>query len=175
MSLLVQLLQSIGLNLIVDVALELGLVALLVIVGKSLHVLSDVAGEDVLAESLGIELLGLDVVTGEAVLGVGDEETTVRSTLHGTEDTGTGGGTGETDIQEDLEWAALLTIDLSGLGKRELAIGLLNTGESLVKLKLLQGAAGEQKTSGIGGGPVGETVLEPLSAGKYASRQIYSQ
>jgi hypothetical protein len=106
---------------------------------------------------------------------VGDEETTVRSTLHGTEDTGTGGGTGETDIQEDLEWAALLTIDLSGLGKRELAIGLLNTGESLVKLKLLQGAAGKQKTSGIGGGPVGETVLDPLSAGKYASRQIYSQ
>lgn len=175
MGVLVELLKTVSLNVIIDVAAELGLVALLVVVGKSLHVLGDVAGKDVLAESLGVELLGLDVVTGEAVLGVGDEQTTVRSTLHGTEDTGTGGGTGETDIQEDLEWAALLTIDLSGLGKRELAIGLLNAGESLVKLKLLQGAAGEQKTSGIGGGPVGETVLELLSAGKYASRQIYLQ
>ena len=165
MSILVELLKTVGLDVIVDVAAELGLVALLVIIGKGLHVLSDVAGEDVLAEGLGIELLGLDVVTGEAVLRVGNEETTVRSTLHGTEDTGTGGGTGETDVQEDLERAALLAINLSGLGERELAVSLLNTLESLVKLELLQGAAGKQKTSGIGGGPVGETVLEILSVG----------
>ena len=173
--LLVELLKTIGLDVIIDVAAELGLVALLIVVGKSLHVLSDVAGEDVLAEGLGIELLGLDVVTGEAVLGVGNEETTVRSTLHGTEDTGTSRGTGKTNVQEDLEGAALLTVDLSGLGERELAIGFLNTLESLVELELLQGAAGKQKTSGIGGRPVGKTVLRKLVCEGLMFPQMYAQ
>ena len=155
---LVELLKTISLKVIIDVARELGLVALLIVIGESLHVLSDVTGEDVLAESLGIELLGLDVETGEAVLGVGNVETTVGSTLHGTEDTGTGGGAGETDIKEDLEGAALLTVDLGGLGDVVLAVSLLDTGESLVELELLEDTAGEQETSGVSGRPVGQTV-----------------
>jgi hypothetical protein len=155
---LVELLKTVGLEVVVDVAAELGLVALLVIVGEGLHVLSDVTTEDVLAEGLGVKLLALGVVTGETVLGVGDEDTTVGATLHGTEDTGTGGGTGETDIQEDLEWAALLTVNLGGLGEGELTVSLLNTGEVLVQLKLLENAAGKEETGGVRGGPVGKTV-----------------
>jgi hypothetical protein len=122
-----------------------------------------VTGEDVLAEGLGVELLGLDIITGEAVLRVRNIETTVGGTLQGTEDTGTGGGTDQTDIQEDLERAAFLTVDLGGLGERELTVSLLNTLESLVELELLQSAAGEQKTNGVGGSPVGETVLCKVS------------
>ena len=155
---LVKLLKTVGLDVIVNVAGELGLVALLVIIGEGLHVLSDVTGEDVLAEGLGVELLALNVVTGETVLGVRNKETTVRCTLHGTEDTGTGGGAGETDIKEDLEGAALLTVDLDGLGDVVLTIGLLDTGEVLVELKLLENTAGEQKTGGVSGRPVGQTV-----------------
>jgi hypothetical protein len=155
---LVELLKTIGLEVVIDVAGELGLVTLLVVIGEGLHVLSDVAGEDVLAESLGVELLGLDVETGEAVLGVGNEETTVGGTLHGTEDTGTSGGAGETNIKEDLEGAALLTVDLDGLGDVVLTIGLLDTGEVLVELKLLEDTAGKEKTGGVGGRPVGQTV-----------------
>jgi hypothetical protein len=155
---LVELLKTVSLKVVVDVAAELGLVALLIVIGKGLHVLSNVTGEDVLAESLGIELLALDVETGEAVLGVGNEDTTVGAALHGTEDTGTSGSADETDIQEDLEWAALLTVDLSGLGESELTVSLLDTDEVLVHLELLEGTAGKKETGGVSGRPVGQTV-----------------
>lgn len=171
---LVQLLKTIGLHVVINVAAELGLVALLVVIGKSLHVLSDVTAEDVLAEGLGVELLGLDVVTGEAVLGVGNVETTVGGTLQGTEDTGTSGSTDKTDIQEDLEGAALLTVDLGGLSEAELTVSLLNTLEGLVKLELLQGAAGEQETDSVGSGPVGETVLYRISMRIGAARRTHT-
>jgi hypothetical protein len=155
---LVELLKTVGLDIVIDVAAELRLVALLVVVGEGLHVLSDVTTEDVLAEGLGVELLAFNVVTGETVLGVGNEDTTVGATLHGTKDTGTGGGTGETDIQENLEWAALLTVNLGGLSEGELTVSLLNTNEVLVQLELLENAAGKEETGSVGGGPVGETV-----------------
>lgn len=155
---LVELLKTVGLDLLIDVARELGLVTLLVVVGEGLHVLSDVAGEDVLAEGLGVELLGLDVVTGETLLGVGDVETTVGGTLHGTEDAGTGGGADKTDVEVALEGAALLTVNLGRLSLGELAISLLNTSEGLVEAELDESATGDKETNAVGGGPVGKTV-----------------
>lgn len=163
MGLSVDLLQVTSIDLVVDVLLELRLEALLIVVGEGLHVLSDVATEDVAAESLGVELLGLDVVAGEAGLGVGDEDTTVRGTLHGSEDTGTGGGTVETDIKESLEGTALAILGLSGLGQGVLALRLLNTDESLIQAELGQGAAGEQETGGVGSGPVGQAVGDAVA------------
>lgn len=158
----VQVLNAISLDVIIDVLLELALVALLVVISEGLHVLGDVATEDVLAESLGVELLGLDIETGETVLRVGNEDATVRGTLQDTEDTGTSGGAGKTDIKEGLEGAALLTIDLGGLGQGVLAIGLLDTSEALVKTKLLEDTAGDQETGSVGSGPVGKTVLDAV-------------
>lgn len=160
----IEVLEGVGLKVVLDVLDELALVALLIVVGEGLHVLSDVTAEDVLLEGLGIELLGLHVETGEAVLGVGDEDTTVGGTLHDTEDTGTGGGAGETDIKEGLEGAALTIVGLGGLGESVLTIGLLNTGELLIEAELLQDAAGEEETSGVGSGPVGKTVLDAIGA-----------
>lgn len=163
--LLVELLQTVSLDIVVDVLLELGLVALLIVIGQSLHVLGDVATVDVLAEGLGVKLLSLHVETGETVLGVGNKDATVRGTLHGTEDTGTGRGADETDIEEGLEGAAALAIlTLSSLGQGVLAIGLLNTGELLLEAELLEGAAGDQQTSGVGSSPVGQTVLDTVGA-----------
>jgi hypothetical protein len=161
--LLVELLKTVGLDLLVDVARELGLVTLLVVVGKSLHVLSDVAGEDVLAEGLSVKLLGLDVVTGETLLGVRDVETTVGGTLHGTEDAGTSGGADKTNVEVALEGAALLTVNLSGLSLGELAISLLNTSEGLVEAELDKSATGDKKTNAVGGSPVGKTVGDVVS------------
>lgn len=160
---LVELLKTIGLNLVVGVAAELGLVALLIVVGEGLHVLSDVATEDVLAQSLGVQLLGLHVVSRETLLGVRDVETTIRRTLHGTENTGTGGGPSKTNIEVRLEWAAGLAIDFGWLGDGELAVGLLNALESLVKLELAERAAGKQKTGAVGGGPVGQAVGDTVA------------
>lgn len=159
----VEVLNVTGLNLVLKVLVELAAVTLLIVVGKTLHVLGDVATEDVVAESLSIELLGLNVVTGEAVLGVGDEDTTVGGTLHGSEDTGTGGGTGKTDIKEGLEGTALTVIGLNGLGERVLTISLLNTGELLVNAQLLEGTAGKEETGGVSGSPVGQTVGDAIA------------
>jgi hypothetical protein len=89
---------------------------------------------------------------------VRDVETTVGGTLHGTEDAGTSGGADKTDVEVALEGAALLAVDLSGLGLGELAISLLNTGEGLVEAELDKSATGDKKTNAVGGGPVGKTV-----------------
>jgi hypothetical protein len=93
---------------------------------------------------------------------VGDEDTTVRGTLHGTKDTGTGGGALQANVEEDLEGAALAIVGLGGLGEGELTIGLLDTGEVLVESELLEGAAGDEETGGVGSGPVGQTVLDTV-------------
>jgi len=155
---LVDLLERVGLNAVLGVLGELVTETLLIIVHQSLHVLGDVATEDVLAESLGIELLGLHVVTGESAFGMRDVETTIGSTFHGTEDTGTGRSPDKTDIEESLEGAAFAIIALGSLGEGELTIGLLDTREGLVEVELLEGAAGKEKTGGVGGSPVGKTV-----------------
>lgn len=162
-SLSINLLEVTGIDLVLDVFGELAAVALLIVVGEGLHVLRDVATEDVVAEGLSVELLRLDVVTGEAVLGVGDEDTTVGSTLHGTEDTGTSGGTDKTNVEEGLEGAAGAIVGLDGLGELVLTIGLLNTGELLVKAELLEGTAGKEQTGGIGGSPVGQTLGDTIA------------
>ncbi len=60
---------------------------------------------DVRAEKLSVELLGLGVETRESLLGVGNEDSTVRGTLEGTKDTRTGGSALQTNIQETLEGA----------------------------------------------------------------------
>lgn len=163
MGLKIQVLEITGINLVINVLGELGLVALLVVVGKTLHVLGNVTGSDVLAESLSIELLGLNVVTGETVLGVRNEETTVGGTLQGTEDTGTGGGTDKTDIEEDLEGAAGTFVGLSSLGQGVFTVSLLNTLEGVVELELLEETASEEETGGVGSGPVGQTVLDSIA------------
>jgi hypothetical protein len=119
-----------------------------------------VATDNILLENLGVEGLGLGVETGETLLGVGDEDTTVRSTLHGTEDTVTGGGAAETDIEVALEGAGLVVT--KSLNKLKLSGGL---GEALVlvgEAELDKGTTSNKETSGVSGGPVGKTVLDAV-------------
>lgn len=159
----VGVLKVTSIDLALNVLDELRAVALLIIIGKGLHVLSNVATEDVAAESLGVELLSLNVETGEAVLGVGDEDTTVRGTLHGTENTGTGGGTDKTNVKEGLERTAGALVGLDGLGELVLTVSLLDTSELLVNTELLEGTAGKEKTGGVGGSPVGQTLGDTIA------------
>lgn len=162
MGLSVEVLKTLSLNVVIDVLLELRSETLLIVIGEGLHVLSDVTTEDVVSEGVGIELLGLHVVTGESLLGVGDEDTTVGGTLHGTEDTGTGGGSLQTNIKEDLEGAALTIVGLGGLSELVLTVSLLDTSEVLVEAELLESTAGDEETGSVGSGPVGETVLDTV-------------
>lgn len=159
----VGVLKVTSIDFLVDVLDELRAVALLIIIGEGLHVLSDVATQDVAAEGLGVKLLRLNVETGEAVLGVGNEDTTVGGTLHSTEDTGTGGGADKTNVKEGLEGAAGALVGLDGLGELVLTVSLLNTSELLVKTKLLEGTAGKEETSSVGGSPVGQTLLDTIA------------
>merc|ERR1711939_625742 len=134
--------------------------ALLVLFFERLHELSNVAAEDVVAESVGVELLGLGVVAREALGVVGDEDAAVRGTLHGAKDTCAGRSAGEANVEEALEGAGAV---LDGLGHGVRAIGLRLAFVLVCEAELGQGTAGDEKAGRVGGGPVGETVLNAVA------------
>jgi len=72
-----------------DVGRELLLVSFLVLFQQVLHVIGNVDSEDVFTVGLGVELLRLIVVAWEAFGGVGDINTAINGTLHGSENSGT--------------------------------------------------------------------------------------
>ena len=159
----VDILQTVGLEIVVNVLVELLLVPVLVVVGKLLHVLGNVATENVLLERLAVKFLGLNVVAGETLLRVRHKDTTVRSTLQDGKHAGTGRGAGKTDVKEGLEWTARLAIvTLGGLGERKLTVSLLNTRKLLVEAELLEHTASNEKTDTVRGGPVGKAVLDAV-------------
>ena len=90
-------------NSILDVSGKLFLVRILILVQQVLHVVGNVHSEDVFAMSFGVELLGLIVVTGETLGRVWDVDTTVHGSLHGSEDTGAGGGAGKAGVEACAE------------------------------------------------------------------------
>lgn len=117
---------------------------------------------DVLLEGVGVELLGLGVETGESVLGVGDEDTSVRGSLHGTEDSVSGRGSLETNVEEALEGSgSVLLVEL--LGEDESSIGLGDTLVLVGEVKLDEGSSSAEETGSVGGRPVGETVGDTVS------------
>lgn len=162
---IVDVLDGIRLNTVLNVALEELTEALLIIISKLLHVLSDVAGNNVLSEDISIKLLSLNVETGETLGGVGDVKTTIGGTLKDTEDTGTSGGSLETNIKEDLEGTGGV---LNSLSEGELTGSLIITSVSILKTKLVKSTTSDQETGSVGSSPVGKTVLDTV-AGKLVS------
>lgn len=117
--------------------------------------------DDVLLENLGVDSLALWVESWESLLVVGNEDTTIRGTLHGTEDSVTGRGSSETDIEVGLEWPWLVLT--KGLNKLELSRWL---GETLVlvgEAELGESSSGEKETGGVSSSPVGQSVLDTVS------------
>lgn len=102
---------------------------------------------NVVLERLGIELLGLGVVTRESVLGMRNEDSSVRSTLHRSEDTGTGRGTLESDVEEALERPGTI---LDRLGELESSIGLRLSLVLVGEAELGESAASDEKSGGVG-------------------------
>lgn len=160
--LLVEFLQPVGLDVIVNVPLKLRFVPLLVVVGQGFHVLGHVPAEDVFAQRLGVELLGLDVVPGESVVRVRDQDPPVRRSLHGSEHARPRRGARQADVQVAFERPALLAVNLGRLREFVFAIGLLDAGKVLVQFELRQGAAGDEESRGVGCGPIGETMLNAV-------------
>jgi hypothetical protein len=96
--------------------------------------------------------LGLGV-TWESLGGVRNVDSSIASTLKGTEDSGTGGGSLDTDIHKSLEWS-LFTFALDEEHFTiDLGVGLVLFSES----NLLQESSGEEKTGGVASGVVGKS------------------
>ena len=70
-----------GLDAVLDVLAEEGLVLLGLLLLEGLLVVGNVLTEDALLEDLGVKLLALGVIAGEPLLAVGDKETTINGTL----------------------------------------------------------------------------------------------
>jgi hypothetical protein len=148
-----------------DESRELLLVTFLIFFFEVFHVFSDVNTVDVVTEEFIIVGLGLDIETRETVTVVGDEDTTIGSTLHGTEDTSTSGGTSETDIEESLERTRSI---LSSFDQLNGTIGLSETFVLVSKTELGKSTTGKEETSSISRSPVGQTTLDTVT-GKFVS------
>jgi hypothetical protein len=86
-------------------------------------------------------------------------DATVNCTLEGTEDSVTGGGSDETNIEESAEGASVL-IDALVVDVEELAVGSLNTLVEVSHAEVGEESSGDEETGGVRGGVVGETSLE---------------
>jgi hypothetical protein len=101
---------------------------------------------DVVAEKFSIEGLALNVETGETVLTVGNVDTTIGGTLDGTEKTGTGGGTLETNVKESLEGTGSI---LDSLSHGDSTIGFSDTFVLFVKTELGESTTSNKETGSI--------------------------
>jgi len=162
MSLFVKSLQVVSVQAGLDVSRELLLVGIFAffVILQMAHVVSNVSTKNVGAQDTGVEFLLLLVVADESLLIVIDVDTTVGGTLHGGKNTGTSGGTCKTDIEEGLEWTASL---LEFLDLVKLSVDLFLALVLVSQVEASQQATSAQKTSGIGGGIVGQTESDSMS------------
>lgn len=99
--------------------------------------------EDVLAQRLRVQLLGLDVVPGKAVFRVRDQDPPVRGAFHGTEDARSRGCAGKADVEEAFEGAAVFAVDFGGFGEFVFAVGFFNAGEMFIEFEFGEGTPGD--------------------------------
>ena len=164
----VDLLEHVSSDTGLDVARELLLVHLGVLLLEAVHVLGDGLSEDLIAVSLSVVGLLLAVVTVEADVTVGDIETSIVATLQHGEHTGSGGSAAETNIEVAAERTLLtelshvvgLLLTLAGL---DLSIDLLVTLVHLSHAELGQQTASAQETGAVSSGVVGETELHSVA------------
>lgn len=152
-------LERVTFNVVLDVLSELGVVRLLVFLEEVLHVLSDVAGVDVLGVNFGVEFLGLVVVSGEPLLGMRHRDPTVNGALQDAKDTGTGGAAPNPRVKVRTERAGtLILLFLAEVG----AIDLFSALVGVSPAELGEDAAGQEQSSGVGSGVVVEPSLHAV-------------
>jgi len=156
-ALLVHGLEGVAVNAGLHVLRELLGVGLLVVLLELLHVLGNVATEDVFAVGLGIEVVFFVVVAWESLGGVWNIKTAIDSTFQGSEDFVTGGGSGKTGVQEASEWTWAI---ISWFDVVFVTIDFFLTFVELVKLHLGEKSSGEEKSSAVMSGVVGEADFD---------------
>jgi hypothetical protein len=173
--LLVHFLHVVGRDVGIQVGSKVLLEVLLIVLLHLLHVVGDVLTKDVGLVDLSIVSLGVTVVAGESLVGVGNVQSTIRSTFHGAKDLAASGGVLDSDIEQAAEGsAARLLIDfldvvgaaVLALASLDLAIRLLVTLVHVIEADLLEQSAGAQQAGRVGGGVVleahGQAVIEAL-------------
>ena len=123
---------------------------------QSLEIFVDVDTEDSLSEDLVVSVLIFGVESGESRVGVGDVDTSVSNSLEDGENLGAGGGGLETNIEVDSEGSSFLLILI---GVVVLLVGFVAVVHG-VETDLFEESSGDEETSGISGGIVGETSGE---------------
>lgn len=100
--------------------------------------------------------------TGESLVFMGDVESTITSSFKGSEDTVTGGGSDETNIEESLEWASLgvFFVTRAVVG----SINFIGSLEHVVHLFVGQKTTGDEETSAIGSSIVGKSSGETVTS-----------
>merc|ERR1719356_2327059 len=144
---------------VLDEPAEMLLVSLFVLLLEAGHVVGHVDAEDVLTVNISVQFLALAVITWEPLLGVWNVHSSVNSSLQSSEDLGSGGGPGETNVKTGTEGSgsAILILDVEH--------GSVHVGVSLVdrvQLELLQGSSGQEKSSAVSSSVVGKTNLHSV-------------
>mmetsp|Transcript_8415 Transcript_8415/g.23175 ORF Transcript_8415/g.23175 Transcript_8415/m.23175 type:complete len:259 (+) Transcript_8415:392-1168(+) len=155
-----------------DVLREVSLVLGRIFLGEHLHVVLDLAAEDLLLVRIGV-VLGLPTFliggleAGELLVGVRDVQATIDRTLEGTPHAVAGGRGLEADIQDALEGPLVVLLVLDVVVR---TIDLLLALEGLIKAELFQDTAGHEQASAVGRGVVlvasGDAELGQLSRGR---------
>jgi len=159
---------------------ELSLEFFTVFLLERFHVVGNVVSEDSCSVSFSVEFsfnslssgrftsLVLNLsnfssgVTWESLGLMWDVNSTIASTLKDTEESGTGGGSLETNIEKSLEWS-LIIIDII-INVEVFSVDISGGFVEVVESDLFQQSSGEEKTGAIGGGVVGKTSGETVSS-----------
>jgi hypothetical protein len=123
-------------------------IPLVIFLLETLHVLSNMATVDVLLEDLSVKGFAFRVITGETLVRVGDEDTTIAGTLHSTEETGSGGGALETNIEVALERAGSVLF-IKDLSVSKSAVRLSDTLIFIGEAELGESTASDEETSSV--------------------------
>lgn len=127
------------------------------------HVVVDMNTEDSVSVHFGVVgfvLVGILGESGETLGVVGDVQTSVNGTFQSTENTVTGGGGDQTDVQHSLE--GLLTVHVVVVHGVVFTVNFLLAFILLVQLVFLEESAGAEETSGVAGGVVGQTSVDAV-------------
>jgi len=89
-------------------------------------------------------------------VGVWNEQTSIRGTLQTSENSVTSGGSGQSDVQNSLEWSLFLAFTFL-LNIVEFSVDGLVSVVKLVKLGGVEESSGAEEASGVAGSIVGET------------------
>ena len=157
---------------------ELSLEFLTVFFLERFHVVGNVVSEDSCSVSLGVEFslnsfrsgrftsLVLNNsnlssgVTWESLGLMWNVNSTIASTLKDTEDSGTGGGSLETNIEKSLEWSLIIIWII--INVEVFSVDISGCFIEVVKSDLFQQSSGEEESGGISGSIVGKTSSETV-------------